>query len=408
MDNTVDVHFPATERPLPSSAQIRRIVNLPLIQLFVVGRSGSILLHSLLDSHPHVLDIPHTFKFYDFVFSPDGMAGASVAKLGQRFVDFDQHRRFFDSSLSVHIGGRLGPEMRHRILVDKNAFCLAFMHCLRECSRAACCMNTKTVFYCIQIAYGWCVGRDLDQVRVVFHHLHHGDWLYPDLLLDFFNLKRELHYNSADIMKADRLVLTVRDPYRAYSSVCNYAAQISSGRNEEIKLCDLYLRLLLQDWIRLRFLTVNTEIPLLSIRMEDMHSNIDKVLEDFGQFSGVSASVPQLQVSQFYGYAWHGDIYTVPTTAVGNVKHRKYSDFWQDNVLIDYALDSFPTQFGYSSYSAAHPEYDVRKTLLDPSPRQLMGEGTDAVEHARKLAQERIFFADRLKQLMNKHIAEKS
>ena len=117
--------FPAEASALPTQADLQRLLPLPLTQLVVCGRSGSMFLHALLDGHPEILQIPHTLKFYDFLAANTDFGRLDGSSLARAFVELAVHQPLFDSDTSVLLKGRLGPELNTRVVVDKQAFVCA-------------------------------------------------------------------------------------------------------------------------------------------------------------------------------------------------------------------------------------------------------------------------------------------
>lgn len=398
IDKPINVVYSAQQEAPICADDVKNVLSCPITQLFVVSRSGSVLIHSLLDSHPEILDIPHIFKFYDFVLDCNGFEGMEIEDIAEKFITYSQHLRFFDSSLSVHIGGRLGPEMRRRIIVDRDMFKLGFMTSMLEMMKGGENIAIRHIFIAAIMGYNWCIGKDFSKVKVIFQHLHHGDWLRPDLLIDFYNLQRPRSFNPENILQADRYIVTVRAPFATYASVCNYGKQVPCTREEEIVNSERFMRLLMQDWVR-AVAVKNLKTPVEFVRFEDLKDNHSKIITRLCDFMGISPDFCGLSESTFYGAPWHGDIYSAPATVPGQGAGQSREEFWQDNVIIDYGVGSLFDSFGYERTPPEELNDALNRSLTDPSPRLINSQsGPEGIKKACGLSALRFDFARRIKQ----------
>ena len=76
------------------------------------------------------------------------------------------------------------------------------------------------------LAYGWAIGQDLQRVKVLFHHVHHGDWLWPDRLIDRSNCQPAPLRPPHAVLRADRYVVSVCHPDQALNSIVRFVAQL--------------------------------------------------------------------------------------------------------------------------------------------------------------------------------------
>lgn len=339
------VTFPKEPRPFPTPADLDRISRLPLVQMFVVGRSGSGLVHAFLDGHPEILHIPHTFKFYDFVGANPDVLSVPPREIAERFCDSALVSFLFDSSRSVIIGGRLGPDMGVYLRVDRESFCRAFVAATGGRQ-----LTWRTVFLGIVLAYGWVIGQDLAQARVVFHHVHHGDWLWPERLLERSNYHTPLPAPPSDILRADRCIVSLREPRDAWSAYRRFIDGQGLPDSARLNAQEQFARLLLQDWARLAHVH-RSGGGLHVVRLEDLRQTAAKTMRDCAAWLGVNPLQPSLQQLTYYGFEWFGDIYTPPSSTVHAAPSFATGPVWQERWLCDVALASLGEHYGYPKRS---------------------------------------------------------
>jgi hypothetical protein len=335
------VTFPTTPRALPTPADLDRISRLPLVQMFVVGRSGSGLVHAFLDGHPEVLHVPHTFKFYDFVAANPDLLSAEPRVVAERFSGSPLVASLFDSSRSVIIGGRLGPGMQTFVRVDEGRFCEAFASAMTEPAG-----TWRRLFAGILVAYGWAIGQDLTRARVMFHHVHHGDWLWPERLIEQANAPATLPSPPADVLKADKFVVSLREPHDACMAYIRFIDGQKLGDPSRLNFQEQFTRLLLQDWDRLTFLERSGANTFVA-RLEDLRNDSAGVMCRCADWLGIDSSEAALLGLTYYGYEWFGDIYTPPSSTVHSVRPKPSLD-WQDRWLCDAVLARPAEAHGYT------------------------------------------------------------
>ena len=219
------VRFPTASRPLPGPDTLEHVLACPMAQLIVAGRSGSVLIHAYLDGHPQVLHIPHTFKFFDFVAVNPDLLVLDAATVCRRFVESPLTHFLFDSAKSVIIGGRLGREVNVFVEVDRQRFCEAFVSLMRGASS-----THRSVFCGLVAAFGWCTGQEPTRATVLLHHLHHGDWLFPDVLIDRSNCPEAASINGLGVLRPTRIIQAIRDPYDTFQSTVGFSRDRKSTR----------------------------------------------------------------------------------------------------------------------------------------------------------------------------------
>lgn len=339
-DGSVTHTLPAVQRSLPTPVDFERISTLPIVQLFVVGRSGASLIHAFLDGHPEVLHVPHTFKFYDFVASHPGLLAKPSREVVETFVRWPVVAFLLDSRQSVIIGGRLGLQREIYVRFDVERLCAAFVSATSGIE-----LTERTVFLGLVLAFGWCTGQDLGRVKIVFQHLHHGDWLFPARVLEPYNLHYLPPPPGPGSLRADKLVLSVRAPYESYLAYVKFTASHGLAEAPRLDLQQQFVRLLFQDWDRLAF-AQRSGADTRVIRLEDLRKDSLGTMRGCARWLGIDDNSPCLEHLTYYGHAWHGDIFTEPRTVVHQVRPSR-PIAWQERWLCDAVLGVEARRHGY-------------------------------------------------------------
>ncbi len=247
-------------------------------------------------------------------------------------------------------------------------------------------------------AYSWCLGYSIENAKVVLQQLHHGDWIFPEYLVDKTNCQKILPEATANILKADLYIVTIRHPIDCVSSMKKFIAQLDITKELRQINYEAYLRLLVQDWYRLsNYITKKTNFCLLEF--QDLRHNkqaiIEKICEKFNLDKPSSASIN----TTFYGYHWHGDIYTAP-----NKQETIKPINFQDKAYITYLILPLMTQLGYSVdklYKVASiPSVIFYISLLLPSMAlfNIEGRWVKKIYFAYKMSIQRWKFTRKIKQ----------
>ena len=355
------VTFPLRRDAPPTPFDLERISTCPLVQMFVVGRSGSGLVHAFLDGHPEVLHVPHTFKFYDFVAAHPQLTSLDAAAAARLFAGWPPLGFLFDSHRSVIIGGRLGPSMRTYVRVDPGRFAETMTAVL-----AGHAMTVRHVFLAAVLAYGWCIGQDVSRASVVFHHLHHGDWLWPERLIERSNYSTPLDVPAREILKADAFVLSLREPYDTYSSHLRFIAGQNLPDTQRVHFQEQFLRLIMQDWDRL-VVASHSGTPVHTVQIEALRKNAPETMRACAAFLGIDPAHPALDRLTYYGLEWFGDIYTEASSRVHATRPKTVLD-WRDRWYCDTLLAPDARQYGYPHHHVPLASRRLALSVLSAAP----------------------------------------
>lgn len=345
--------LPLHDRPLPLPADLDLLLHARYVVLVVAGRSGSGLIHSHLDGHRQIAQIPAIWKFHDFLAAKQGILQASTASLAQAFVEFPAHAMLFDTRQSTMHTGTLGTDGALTILIDRDAFRRALVSALGDAPP-----HPRRLLYAAVLAYEWCLGRDTRAARAVLHHLHHGDWLWPDLLIDRFNLGGVAPVASLKAALApDLLLVSTRAPLEILRSYPALTAAVTGSGEARVAYYEQLLHLLVQDWLRARVAS-GGGVPTLGVRLEDMKSDRDGTLAMLCAAMSVDASDPALGATTFFGQGWTEDSWSERRRAVvASQPETGLAIGWQDEAYVLGALaglsdEIYPTDRDYADWNS--------------------------------------------------------
>jgi hypothetical protein len=298
------LRFPAESRSLPGPADLENLLTLPLTQLIVCGRSGSMFLHALLDGHPEILQIPHTFKFYDYLASFPDFSVQDGQSLARAFVEAPAHEVLFDSDASVLLRGRVGAALDTRVLIDRKAFSDAMASTLPGAGHDA-----RRILCAILLAHAWCTSKPVDCIKQLFVHVHHGDWLWPETIEERCNLQGIANSEGLRWLAPDHLIITVRNPADQIRSMEHFIPKAETDTTKYGLLMESYLRLLVQDWLRIE-LAQASGLNVKVIKLENLRMDLPGELQNLTAWMGVRYSAAVLTSPTAFGMPWWGDIYS--------------------------------------------------------------------------------------------------
>ena len=395
------IHLPTEARPLPTPGDLDRLMRCPYAVIVVAGRSGSSLIHSYLDGHRQVAQFPQIVKFHDYLAATP--ANGTAAALARAFVVFSAHAPLFDTRRSIHVGGQLGVNGEIAITIDERSFVAAMTAALGDRT-----IDPRCAFYAAVLAYEWCLGRDLGEARVVLHHLHHGDWLWPDLLIDRYNLGGFQPSEAACAsLKPDLLLVSLRAPRDILRSYPALTAAVTANGAERVQYYERLVRLLVQDWLRVRVAAAGN-VATVGIRLEDIKSDRRGTFARLCALLGIDAGDPALDSTSYYGQAWTEDTWTAARNSLAPMPGLDSDVAWQDEAFVMGALAGLT-----DGIYATDPRFVDWNTVLallmqaaqDPPATLFPGlrATPDGAAAAADLVWDRIGFLERFRSLVESH-----
>lgn len=305
-----EINFPKRAIALPSKAQVKNLLNTPVVQMFCTSRSGTNALQAHLDGHPEVMMFGDVFKFYDFVYQLP-LDNMDFKKAGALFIDSYLNAPLFDTSCSNTMKNRLGPDGNVVFKLDKQVFLETLLTLSKDMD-----WSLKHFFMLLHITYECCLGNDLSRKKVLFHHLHHGEWVHFEFLVNKSKLFGQedlniLHKITAEF-NTDKQIITLRNPYKAMLSVqlfCDRFMEAEESVIEQQK--ENQIELLAQELVRNKLL-VKKGLPIQFMRLENLKGHPKDELQNICKFLGINAEEDSLNEMTFHGMEWLGDVSMVP------------------------------------------------------------------------------------------------
>lgn len=274
---------------------------LRVVALFFWGRSGSVFLHSLFDSHPEVLTIPatrlnafHARQWPSIAEQPD------VRAMARRFVEWNPS--VFDGARDRWFEGldALGEARDTPLWVDPEAFETELTRLLSGGAP----LSRRRFFLAAHVAYALARGEDISEKTTLVYHLHSPE-AYPAIeaaLADFPDLRaigitREPIKSTLSYLRKNVLVA------RAWGQIdrSEYAQLAPTGG------LNFVYRHQLIGW---RELLARHPLCFRPLRLEDLNADLEGQMRELASFVGIRWD-PCLTRSTWGGLAYHGE----PTAA---------------------------------------------------------------------------------------------
>jgi hypothetical protein len=252
----------------------------PNILLLVTGgRNGSVLFHSLLDSHPEIVQFPGFFNVSRFSKEVENLK--EPASIVENFIN--HHKHFFDLSLNGVLGlDRLGKD---RVQSRRLSTCEFTSIAVKHITELGFNQSVENIIVSLhQSYYELCNGKvNLDKIKVILIHVH---------TLDNIGLWAG---RKPDIMFMER------DPLPALQSELEtFMRYYHDELNMLIPWTLLHRKLLEAPRV------VETGFPAYTIRLEDLHKDSDSVIQKFCKIYDLEY-LGCLFESTFLGLKWWGD-----------------------------------------------------------------------------------------------------
>ena len=266
----------------------RHVEDLPLIAQVTQSRAGSDLFHSLLDSHPEVLQQPGSFDYVAFWKAiPNSI---STRLLGRYLTCAGETDKLqlakFESSLNTsERWHQLGITRNQSFSVDIDKFEEHFQgfmeHALDE-------PLSRRLFLAYHCAYAVASGMNLSECKVIFFHLH-----TPEQLSEFCKL-----------ISVDSVILNRRHPASGVASQIDHdIRKLEQGERAAGTLAGTYF---LKRESALSLGSHLTNLPLRCVWLENLHERPELEMRDIAAFLGISF-LPLMMESTWGGLLWWGD-----------------------------------------------------------------------------------------------------
>ncbi|MCH7943248.1 MAG: tetratricopeptide repeat protein [Proteobacteria bacterium] len=339
-------------------------VELPekLIALLHFGRSGTGLLHSLIDGHPEISTLPSIYlRGYFNAGVWETISAGGWRELPDRFADMFEV--LFDAASdkitpgvldekNSHLGVKegmttVGDNRDETLTVDRKAFRDAALGLMRRLDTVDPLSFLRIVHAAYEVAVGGSTGK-----HTMFYHIHNPE-----------------HFTKLNFLHnapGARMVMMVREPLQC----CESWLQVSVAANDYGKAsASIYKMLFAIDQIPFRLR------DSVGLRLEDLKARPEDTMGAFSAWMGVE-DTPSLYEMTAQGKKWWGDP-SSPDYSEGT-SHSPFDDssvrrsvgsiFSEtDQLVLGTLFYPFSVRFGYREADQAGFERDLQtiRPLLD-------------------------------------------
>jgi len=305
--------------------------SLPAYALVTTGRTGSDFLQSLLDSHPEVLTFNgHTMVHTEFFETAASFKHKPVSARDAADEFVGRYLYKLISRYDIQEGkDRLGENGDESFTLDTHEF---KTHVLGLLGGAE--VTTKTFLLAVYGAYNLCLGHDLLQTRIFFHH--------PHLLDEFGEFRKDFPQTG--------VVVTTRDPRANFVSHVEHFRRYSERHDNEHHLY-VCLKMILEDSMPME----HSGLRYVAVRLEDLPH--EATLIKFSEWLGITYHDCLLR-STWAGLDWHGDRISGRTFASTGWSPTRTENRWRERLGM---MDQYVLNFLLNA-RLEHYRYPCRPT----------------------------------------------
>lgn len=317
-----------------------RLLALPSCTLITTGRTGTDFLQSLLDSHPQVLMFNGHIQFHLFWRSSRCVA-ASPMHADDFLDEFIGHyiERFKSHYDLEERKNALGVNADQSIDINLHEF---KQHALKLLDGRE--LNSKNTMVAIYAAYAACLGQNLEEKILFFHHQHNVEWI-QGYLNDFPDSK---------------IICMTRDPRANFVSGVENWRTYDPSRDHARHLYVYIKRILTDACVLDRFSN-----PYIVVKLEDLGNEV--ILQKLCQWMGIEYHVC-MKSSTWAGLQWHGDRLSKGRTKAKGFDGQLLKNLWErklsvsDRYVLNFIMFYRLKHYGYS-YKELRPWDSVMVTL---------------------------------------------
>lgn len=252
-----------------------------------VSRTGTIFLHSLLDSHPQILTMPAVINFRNLLNKRNYYTAEEA------FEIFDKENpKFYDTSLQkpsdVPDNGlyKLGDNKNEKILTNKEEFKNFFLENLKLSGN----ITFKNILISLNIAYGKTHNKDINKCKVILLHPHEK--------------KDCIKFNK--LFKNSKFIIPVRNPLKVYNSIVKMVKFRKKIRNQSYYPSGQLIQFAkgLDDFR-------DNKMKMHILKLENLGENFENELKKICNFMEIDFDLCVLK-STFGGKKFWGNTYNNP------------------------------------------------------------------------------------------------
>jgi hypothetical protein len=300
--------------------KIQNISEPSMVALVVGNASGSKLLQSFLDGHDEIISIPGYPLVYFYPHWVEWKNDLGSRHSWDLIIDLfiEKHSSIFDSRSQQGLGGldTLGDEKNEHIQINIVEFKKVLLEYLANKN-----ISSRTFLLGIHYAYAVCRGIDYSKIKIIIYHIHLTEYLEKYLKDDFPDVKvlgmtRKPSNNIYGRFKGSQ--------WNVDLSKFNFTDVMIYRNRTYYNSC-----MVIYGEID-RIVRLNRSLDYMSIRHEDLGSNISKVMLAISKFLGIIYQDTMLEMS-FDGKRWWG--VSIYEKGLHNKFNNEISkDTWSDKI----------------------------------------------------------------------------
>lgn len=313
----------------------------------MIGRSGSLLLQSVLDGHPQVLMYPGIVNFYSEI----------AAKLAAEPTEWQRSvtetlQKWLQICEAYNIHRNLGDKGDESIVISTIQIAEIAAQQLRSSPKD---LSRSDWFLLIHYAIGVYMRIDLSQTEVIYCHEHDTQNNFvDDLSIDF---------------PTAFVVCSVRDPRSNFVSIQNWLAH-TENLDVEAWATQKYIRgyrdLLCRRWYQRCLDLVNRHHDkFILVRLEDLQSSPLEYIERLAKILNIE-NCDALKQTTFGGRLWGGDCFSPRGAGFRNSAATK---LWQNKlspltqIALEFLMGAEMTALGYERFLLGTKSIELMQNL---------------------------------------------
>lgn len=265
----------------------------------VIGRGGSMLLHSLFDNHPSILAYPGILNFYLDIWpailkNPEDSSTIIETKLVSWVKEMEPY----------NIGQYLGDKFDQQITIDCKRISRVTVELLNNKFT-----NSKKTFLAIQFSIAQQFKTDIENIKVIYCHEHTSE---PD---------DSLIENIVNDWPSCKILCMLRDPRSNFIAIRNWEEKRIENKmhadDGHRYIPGMYAQLCYFWYTRLLRVALKFPKYFVLIRLEDFQRERITMLKHLCDLISIPYVDSLLQTS-FGGMTWHGDNFSPKQAGIRN------------------------------------------------------------------------------------------
>ncbi|CAN5530408.1 hypothetical protein BH11BAC1_BH11BAC1_11450 [soil metagenome] len=254
----------------------------------VVGRGGSLFLHSLLDNHQQVLSYPGMLNFYESIAPM-----LNSESIGLKQIISEELAFWNEIMMPYNVQSHLGREKEISISIDTERIAELTLEAAGEKLN-----DRKILFLALNFAIGSFFKKNMNDVRMIYCQEHTS---HPT---------EKMFRNALDDFPEARFICMLRDPRANYISIKGweekrYFMNVKAWEVQQFQP-DLFAELCIYWYSNMLKLACSFQQNFFIMRLEDLQADRASLIKKLVEFFQLEYS-DRLEETTFQGALWHGD-----------------------------------------------------------------------------------------------------